>query len=92
MQKKKEKRTKHYGPEEVFIIKVQDPIYSSDMGSRKCLVYDEHRIIQSQLEMDDELEALMKGRSKAFFYATISAEGLLNIDTETSGEPPWQEW
>ncbi len=84
-----EPRTKHYEPDEVFIVKAQ-----LDSSGKRALIYDLHRIIKVEFVLieDDPLLEIMKGRDKAFFYADVSATGELNFDTESNGEPPWQEW
>lgn len=72
-----------------MIVKVQRSQFSSD-GLKKILVYDESRKYMHETEDPEtveEIEAMMKGKQKAFFHAEI-------VDTEFHISHPaeWQDW
>lgn len=53
-----------------MIVKIQISLDSSD-DVRRMLIYNKDRSFLSETELDPDVEALVQGRSKTFFDATI---------------------
>lgn len=70
-----------------MIIKLQISQFSSD-STKRMLAYDETRDYSFESNATKEVLALMKGRPKAFFYATLDKELKFVIGEEA----PWQNW
>ncbi len=70
------------------IVKVQVPL-ATNADEPLALVYDENRTFDVYMRITDGLLEVMKGRPKAFFYATYDKK---NNNTIIGKEAKWQNW
>lgn len=70
-----------------MIIKLQISQFCSE-GSASMLAYNESREYTYQSKASEEVLKLMRGRPKAFFYATLDKELKFVVEEEA----PWQNW
>lgn len=70
-----------------MIVKVQLSLFSSS-ETRIVLVYNKNRKYLWEGEVTKEIEQVMNGQVKAFFYAKINKENKF----ELIGKAPWQTW
>lgn len=78
---------------ERFIVKVQQPLFSSmwkDGEDPGFYVYDEDRSFQEFFNPPQELVKALGKRPKAYFWATLK-NGILNVDIISSCDQD-QDW
>jgi hypothetical protein len=77
--------------DEVFVVKVQLPLYSSDpQAMSQALVYDRTRKkINDMIQIDEHIVRAMRGRPKAFFRAGFEGDTFyLGTESEVP-DPGW---
>lgn len=87
-------RIEHYQPGERFVVKMQRPTATNDPKVwGQCFIYDEHRIVCQFLPFDKDLEEIMDGELKRYFWAFFLEDGsTLNFWTEDGlpdQDPGW---
>lgn len=70
-----------------MIVKVQISLQSSD-NVRRMYIYNKGKTIEYQAEVTPEVWHIMKGRSKAFFHASLSDDKKIILGEEAQ----WQDW
>jgi hypothetical protein len=73
-----------------IIVKVQIAIYTNVPGhEREILIYNRDRTRKGIVRMTPELDALLKGELKSFWYAVWKRK---SRTFDIVGPAPWQEW
>lgn len=80
-------KTKIYpGHPHEFIVKLQISFATTE-AKPQALVYDEARSFEFQCDATPEMEALMAGRLKAYFWCRLSADAQLGFVREAEAQP-----
>jgi len=69
-----------------MIVKIQTSLDSSD-GVQRALIYNKDKSVQYEMEVDDNIKSIMKGRLKPYFRAE-----LVGTRISLGEEMPEQSW